>query len=213
MYNIKVEKGRLSIVKGKMAAGKTMALLIDAKDYIDFELGALFFTLEQPSCKLLNKFFDKVKAKRLHQNYMHVVDMAMSLESIMSIIDDAKEKVEVIYIDSLEAIKVNKEVENKEKYIIETISKKAKEINLPIVITSQVSKENEENRDVNAIIDEIKALFKDEALYKDALKQIVARDFSGFESYDYFSANVKIVDNDNNVANFTSFNLSDYFNN
>ena len=75
---------------------------------------------------------------------MHVVDMAMSLESIMSIIDDAKEKVEVIYIDSLEAIKVNKEVENKEQYIIETISKKAKEINLPIVITSQVSKENEE---------------------------------------------------------------------
>ena len=115
--------------------------------------------------------------------------------------------------DSLEAIKVNKEVENKEQYIIETISKKAKEINLPIVITSQVSKENEENRDVNAIIDEIKALFKDEALYKDALKQIVARDFTGFESYDYFSANVKIVDNDNNVANFTSFNLSDYFNN
>ena len=159
MYNIKVEKGRLSIVKGKMAAGKTMALLIDAKDYIDFELGALFFTLEQPSCKLLNKFFDKVKAKRLHQNYMHVVDMAMSLESIMSIIDDAKEKVEVIYIDSLEAIKVNKEVENKEQYIIETIAKKAKELNL------------------DAIHDSVHEMARDEARHGKAFEGLLKRYF------------------------------------
>ena len=36
MYFIKTEKGKLTIVKGKTAAGKSMALLADAKDYIDF---------------------------------------------------------------------------------------------------------------------------------------------------------------------------------
>ena len=80
MDTIKVENGKLTVLKGKMAAGKSMAMLIDAKDYIDFKMGVLFFSLEQSSAKIYDKFFDKVKAKKENSAFMHVIDMASSLK-------------------------------------------------------------------------------------------------------------------------------------
>ena len=136
MYIIKTEKGKLTIVKGKTAAGKSMALLADAKDYIDFKMGVLLFTLEQPSTKLLKKTFSKVKAKKEHADCMHIIDMAFSLETIENVIEDARDSIDVVYIDSLEKIKVSEEVANKDQYIISRLSKLALKKQLPIVILS-----------------------------------------------------------------------------
>ena len=83
MDTIKVENGKLTVLKGKMAAGKSMAMLIDAKDYIDFKMGVLFFSLEQSSAKIYDKFFDKVKAKKEHGDCMHIVDSAFSLKALL----------------------------------------------------------------------------------------------------------------------------------
>ena len=215
MYIIKTEKGKLTIVKGKTAAGKSMALLADAKDYIDFKMGVLLFTLEQPSTKLLKKLFSKVKAKKEHADCMHIVDMAFSLETIEKVIEDACESIDVVYIDSLEKIKVNEEVNDKNHYIMARLTKLAEKKQVPIVVTSQVSQENDiiANFNTDKIVEETRKLFENEEDYNKAIKHIVLRNFSGYESYDYFSSNVHVVDEDNKVTQFSSINLSDYFNN
>ena len=61
--------------------------------------------------------------------------------------------------------------------------------------------------------EETRKLFENEEDYNKAIKHIVLRNFSGYESYDYFSSNVHVVDEDNKVTQFSSINLSDYFNN
>lgn len=215
MEIIKVEKGKLTIVEGKTAAGKTMALLVDAENYIHFKMEVLFFTLEQPAFKLYNKFFDKVKAKKENGDCMHIVDSAYSLSSIEAVIKDIKEGIDVIYIDSIQNILVKEDIDNKYHYITSRLVKLAEEMKLPIVITSQVSLENDSivNSNTDKVVEEIKSLFACKEDYEKSIKHIVLRDFSGFESYDYFSSNVSIVDNEDIVKSFSSFNLSDYFNN
>ena len=159
--------------------------------------------------------FSKVKAKKEHADCMHIVDMAFSLETIEKVIEDARENIDVVYIDSLEKIKVGEDVNNKEHYVMERLTKLAEKKQLPIVITTQVSQENDiiANFNTDKIVEEIKALFVNEEEYNKAIKHIVLRNFSGYESYDYFSSNVHVVENDNTVTQFSSINLSDYFNN
>jgi replicative DNA helicase len=207
MDTIKVENGKLTVLKGKMAAGKSMAMLIDAKDYIDFKMGVLFFSLEQSSSKIYDKFFDKVKAKKENSAFMHVIDMASSLDTIERIIDDAKGKISIIYIDSIEAIRGSKNDD-----VLRKLHKIAKETKTPIVITSQVSAKNEDTTDLDKLVDEIKELIPSD-IYNDCNKQIVLRNFSKYESYDYFSSTVRTVNPDGSVDNYSTFNLSDYFNN
>ena len=153
MDTIKVAKGKLTVVKGKMAAGKSMAMLIDAKDYIDFKMGVLFFSLEQSSSKIYDKFFDKVKAKKENSSFMHVVDMATSLDTIEKVIEDAKGKVSIIYIDSIESIRGSKNDD-----VLLKLHSIAKETGTPIVISSQVSVENEDTTDFAKLVEEIKQL-------------------------------------------------------
>lgn len=207
MDTIKVENGKLTVLKGKMAAGKSMAMLIDAKDYIDFKMGVLFFSLEQSSSKIYDKFFDKVKAKKENSSFMHVIDMASSLDTIERVIDDAKGKISIIYIDSIEAVRGSKNDD-----VLRKLHKIAKETKTPIVITSQVSAKNEDTTDLDKLVDEIKELIPSE-IYDDCNKQIVLRNFSKYESYDYFSSTVRTVNPDGSVDNYSTFNLSDYFNN
>ena len=207
MDTIKVENGKLTVLKGKMAAGKSMAMLIDAKDYIDFKMGVLFFSLEQSSSKIYDKFFDKVKAKKENSAFMHVIDMASSLDTIERVIDDAKGKVSIIYIDSIEAIRGSKNDD-----VLRKLHKIAKETKTPIVITSQVSAKNEDTTDFDKLVGEIKELVPAD-IYDDCNKQIVLRNFSKYESYDYFSSTVRTVNPDGSVDNYSTFNLSDYFNN
>lgn len=207
MDTIKVENGKLTVLKGKMAAGKSMAMLIDAKDYIDFKMGVLFFSLEQSSSKIYDKFFDKVKAKKENSAFMHVIDMASSLDTIEKVIEDAKGKVSIIYIDSIEAIRGSKNDD-----VLRKLHKIAKETKTPIVITSQVSAKNEDTTDLDKLVDEIKELIPSD-IYDDCNKQIVLRNFSKYESYDYFSSTVRTVNPDGSVDNYSTFNLSDYFNN
>jgi replicative DNA helicase len=207
MDTIKVENGKLTVLKGKMAAGKSMAMLIDAKDYIDFKMGVLFFSLEQSSSKIYDKFFDKVKAKKENSAFMHVIDMASSLDTIEKVIEDAKGKVSIIYIDSIEAIRGSKNDD-----VLRKLHKIAKETKTPIVITSQVSAKNEDTTDLDKLVDEIKELIPSD-IYNDCNKQIVLRNFSKYESYDYFSSTVRTVNPDGSVDNYSTFNLSDYFNN
>lgn len=207
MDTIKVENGKLTVLKGKMAAGKSMAMLIDAKDYIDFKMGVLFFSLEQSSSKIYDKFFDKVKAKKENSAFMHVIDMASSLDTIEKVIEDAKGKVSIIYIDSIEAVRGSKNDD-----VLRKLHKIAKETKTPIVITSQVSAKNEDTTDFDKLVDEIKELIPSD-IYNDCNKQIVLRNFSKYESYDYFSSTVRTVNPDGSVDNYSTFNLSDYFNN
>ncbi len=207
MDTIKVENGKLTVLKGKMAAGKSMAMLIDAKDYIDFKMGVLFFSLEQSSSKIYDKFFDKVKAKKENSAFMHVIDMASSLDTIERVIDDAKGKISIIYIDSIEAIRGSKNDD-----VLRKLHKIAKETKTPIVITSQVSAKNEDTTDLDKLVGEIKELVPAD-IYDDCNKQIVLRNFSKYESYDYFSSTVRTVNPDGSVDNYSTFNLSDYFNN
>ena len=207
MDTIKVEQGKLTVLKGKMAAGKSMAMLIDAKDYIDFKMGVLFFSLEQSSAKIYDKFFDKVKAKKENSAFMHVVDMASSLDTIEKVIEDAKGKVSIIYIDSIESVRGSKNED-----VLRKLHKIAKETNTPIVITSQVSTENEDTTDLSKLVYEIKDLIPSD-IYDDCNKQIVLRNFSKYESYDFFSSTVRTVNKDDSVETYSTFNLSDYFNN
>ena len=207
MDTIKVENGKLTVLKGKMAAGKSMAMLIDAKDYIDFKMGVLFFSLEQSSSKIYDKFFDKVKAKKENSAFMHVIDMASSLDTIERVIDDAKGKISIIYIDSIEAVRGSKNDD-----VLRKLHKIAKETKTPFVITSQVSAKNEDTTDLDKLVDEIKELIPAD-IYNDCNKQIVLRNFSKYESYDYFSSTVRTVNPDGSVDNYSTFNLSDYFNN
>ena len=207
MDTIKVAKGKLTVVKGKMAAGKSMAMLIDAKDYIDFKMGVLFFSLEQASCKIYDKFFDKVKAKKENSSFMHVVDMATSLDTIEKVIEDAKGKVSIIYIDSIESVRGSKNDD-----VLLKLHTIAKETGTPIVISSQVSVENEDTTDFAKLVEEIKQLLP-QSIYDDCNKQIVLRNFSKYESYDYFSSTVRTVNPDDSVEIYSTFNLSDYFNN
>ena len=207
MDTIKVENGKLTVLKGKMAAGKSMAMLIDAKDYIDFKMGVLFFSLEQSSAKIYDKFFDKVKAKKENSAFMHVIDMASSLDTIEKVIEDATGKVSIIYIDSIEAIRGSKNDD-----VLRKLHKIAKETKTPIVITSQVSAKNEDTTDFDKLVDEIKELIPSD-IYDDCNKQIVLRNFSKYESYDYFSSTVRTVNLDGSVDTYSTFNLSDYFNN
>ncbi len=207
MDTIKVENGKLTVLKGKMAAGKSMAMLIDAKDYIDFKMGVLFFSLEQSSAKIYDKFFDKVKAKKENSAFMHVIDMASSLDTIEKVIEDATGKVSIIYIDSIEAVRGSKNDD-----VLRKLHKIAKETKTPIVITSQVSAENEDTTDFDKLVGEIKELVPAD-IYDDCNKQIVLRNFSKYESYDYFSSTVRTVNPDGSVDTYSTFNLSDYFNN
>ena len=207
MDTIKVENGKLTVLKGKMAAGKSKARLIDAKDYIDFKMGVLFFSLEQSSAKIYDKFFDKVKAKKENSAFMHVIDMASSLDTIEKVIEDATGKVSIIYIDSIEAVRGSKNDD-----VLRKLHKIAKETKTPIVFTSQVTAENEDTTAFDKLVDEIKELIPSD-IYDDCNKQIVLRNFSKYESYDYFSSTVRTVNLDGSVDTYSTFNLSDYFNN
>lgn len=215
MEIIKSEKGKLTIVEGKTAAGKTMSLLIDAENFVHFNMDVLFFTLEQPAYKLYNKFFDKVKAEKEHGECMHIVDSAFSFEAIEAVINNVNDKINIVYIDSIQNIIVDENVTNKYHYITSRLIELASKKNIAIVISSQVSLENDSisNQNTNAVIEEIKSFFKTKEEYEKSIKHLVLRDFSGFESYDYFSSKISLINNDNSVIEYSSFNLSDYFNN
>ena len=62
------------------------------------------------------------------------------------------------------------------------------------------------------LVGEIKELVPAD-IYDDCNKQIVLRNFSKYESYDYFSSTVRTVNPDGSVDTYSTFNLSDYFNN
>ena len=147
MELIRVAKGHLTILTGKTDMGKSTITVYECSENLRNGQKVIFFSYEYCQSIICNKLVSHFHCDWSQLLNLNVVDAAnIPLNSLISYCKAKKDNVDVIYIDYLDLLKnatypkAKDEAEDFEhiKEICKALAKLAKELNIPIVLLSQV---------------------------------------------------------------------------
>ena len=173
---LQLNKGDLIVIASRPAMGKT-TFLLNILDHITLEenKSILFFSLEDGKEKILNRLkiynFNFLKRAPIYIKS----DAPYSIDDICMEAKKIKEEkqIEAIIIDYLQLIQFNKNRllsrDNEINEILKNIKGLAKILDIPIIITSQLSRECEKRDDKKPIIDDFSNSKKAITTYSDKI--------------------------------------------
>ena len=147
MELIKVAKGHLTILTGKTDMGKSTITVYECSENLRNGQKVIFFSYEYCKSIICNKLVSHFHCDWSQLLNFNVVDASnISLNSLIAYAKAKKDNVDVIYIDYLDLLKnatypkAQSEEEDFEhiKDICKALAKLAKELNVPIVLLSQI---------------------------------------------------------------------------
>ena len=145
---IKSENGVLTILTGKPDMGKSTITVYDCSENLKVGRRVMFFSYEYCQSIIYNKLVSHFKISWSQLFNLNVIDAnGLNLQSLINIVRNKKGFVDAVYIDFLDLLKKSTyqkegatEEENLKQIqeIIKELSALAKEMNIPIVLLSQV---------------------------------------------------------------------------
>ena len=148
MEIIKTQKGYLTILTGKTDMGKSTITIYDAAELLKEGQNVIFFSYEYSQSIIYNKLISHFKVGWSHLLRLNVVNsMGLGIDALVNYAK-AKQKnnISAIYIDYLDLLvestfgKTENEADNLKwiQKIVEDLAKLAKDLDLPIILLSQV---------------------------------------------------------------------------
>ena len=147
MEIIKSEPGYLTILTGKTDMGKSTITVYDASELLKLGKNVIFFSYEYCQSIIYNKLISHFGVGWSTLFHLNIVDaMGLNLRDITEIIKAKKDDVSAVYIDYLDLLrkstyaKPESETEDLKQIqqIVNDLAELAKELNIPIVLLSQV---------------------------------------------------------------------------
>lgn len=145
---IKSENGLLTILTGKPDMGKSTITVYDCSENLKIGKRVMFFSYEYCQSIIYNKLVSHFKISWSQLFNLNVIDAnGLNLQSLINIVRNKKGLVDAVYIDFLDLLKKSTyhkegatEEENLKQIqeIIKELSALAKEMNIPIVLLSQI---------------------------------------------------------------------------
>jgi hypothetical protein len=147
MEIIKSEKGYLTILTGKTDMGKSTITIYDASEFLKMGQNVIFFSYEYCQSIIYNKLISHFGVGWPTLFHLNIVDaMGLGVQALTEIVRAKREDVSAVYIDYLDLlqkstfIKPEGETEDLRQIqkIIEDLAALAQELNIPIILLSQV---------------------------------------------------------------------------
>ena len=167
MELIKTQNGYLTILTGKTDMGKSTITVYDCSEQIKAGKSVLFFSFEYCQCIIYNKLITHFGLKWQDLFKLNVIDASnLNLQNVIETIKAKKGQVDTVYIDYLDLLRnatypgSNDDVNmlNQIQTICRELAKVAKELEITIVLLSQVGSESTFEQTVdrlNAFTDKI----------------------------------------------------------
>lgn len=152
MEIIKTEKGFLTILTGKTDMGKSTITVYDASEFLKVGQNVVFFSYEYCQSIIYQKLISHFGVGWSSLLHINIVDAAgLTIHSLIDVVKSKKESIDVVYIDYLDLLKdasfakARTDAENLKQIqqIVEELAALAKELNIPIVLLSQVGSSSE----------------------------------------------------------------------
>ncbi len=158
---VKLTKGELIVIASRPGMGKsTFVQNILSNMAIKENKAVLFFSLEESSESIENKLsiinsmgeVDKFKLYEQYQKQVYILSNApYTIDDICNNSHELKKDIDLIIIDYLQLIQFDKKKllsrDNEIKEILKKLKMLAKELDVPIIITSQLSRKMESRED------------------------------------------------------------------
>ena len=160
MEIIKSEKGKLTILTGKTDMGKSTITVYDASENLKIGKNVIFFSYEYCQSIIYNKLISHFQVGWSSLLRLNIVDAAkMNIHFLTEMVRSKKESVDVVYIDYLDLLreatfaeaKSEAETMKQIQSIIKELSELAKELNIPVILLSQVGAHSDFTNTVNEL--------------------------------------------------------------
>ena len=147
MELIKVQKGYLTILTGKTDMGKSTITVYECSENLRNGQKVIFFSYEYCQSIICNKLVSHFNCGWSQMLNLNIVDASnISLNSLVAYAKAKKDNVDIIYVDYLDLLKnatypkAQSEAEDFEqiKEICKALAKLAKELDVPVVLLSQI---------------------------------------------------------------------------
>ena len=157
---LKLEKGKLVVLAGRPSMGKSDFTLDIVKSILKENKSVLMFNMESTKEMILKKLFNN--ESKLNMENLVINDKGgITIDEIIEICRETKKQnnLELIIIDYLQLIGVVKSLDTR-KEEIDVIVKKTKELtkemNIPVILVSELSRSLEIRKDKRPILDDFK---------------------------------------------------------
>ena len=169
MEIIKTQKGYLTILTGKTDMGKSTITVYDAAELLKIGQKVIFFSYEYRQSIIYNKLISHFNVSWSALLGLNIVNaMGLGIDSVVRYAKAKQNYVDAIYIDYLDLLvestfgKTEDEAENLKRIqkIIEDLAKLAKELDVPIILLSQVGSSSNFEKAVdrlNSFTEKVKA--------------------------------------------------------
>ena len=216
MEIIKTQKGYLTILTGKTDMGKSTITVYDAAELLKIGQKVIFFSYEYRQSIIYNKLISHFNVSWSALLGLNIVNaMGLGIDSVVRYAKAKQNYVDAIYIDYLDLLvestfgKTEDEAENLKRIqkIIEDLAKLAKELDVPIILLSQVGSSSNFEKAVdrlNSFAEKVKAgnVFKmfigkgniiDSRINYDDIAHLILVD--GYDLRHFSSINIKEIYN------------------
>lgn len=155
---VKLEEGKLFVIAGRPAMGKSDFTLDVVKNILKENKSVLMFNMESTKEMILKKIFNN-ESKLNVENLFINDNGGIAINEIIEICRETKKQnnLELIIIDYLQLIRITKSL-NTRKEEIDEIVKKIKELteemNIPIILISELSRSLEIRKDKRPTLDD-----------------------------------------------------------
>lgn len=158
MEIIKTEKGYLTILTGKTDMGKSTITIYDASESLKLGQNVVFFSYEYCQSIIYNKLISHFKTSWSNLLHLDIVDSSgVSLHMLVDYVRAKKGEVDAVFVDYLDLLKnctfAKAESEGEDmrqiRQIVDELSALAKELNIPVVLLSQVGSSSNFEETVN----------------------------------------------------------------
>ena len=176
---IKTEKGHLTLLTGKTDMGKSTITIYECSENLRDGQKVMFFSYEYCQSIIYNKLISHFKVGWAQLFNLNIVDASdLSLDMLLRTVRAKKDNVDVIYIDYLDLLRnaTYETAQNEEEAleqiqeICRTLASLANELNIPVILLSQVGASSEFEKTVERL-----NLFTEKVENKNAYKMFIGK--------------------------------------
>lgn len=217
MEIIKSEKGYLTILTGKPDMGKSTITVYDCSEALKIGKKVMFFSYEYCQSIIYNKLTSHFRTNWSQLFNLNIVDAnGLNAQSLMHIVRNKKGNVDVVYIDFLDLLKNstypviegNNEHELEQiQEIVKELAELAKEMNIPIVLLSQVGSSSNFERAVDRLNS-----FGEKVEGNNVIKMFIGKGNIIDERIDYSDIVHIILVDGYNLRLYSSINIKEIYN-
>lgn len=215
MEVIKLEKGYLTILTGKTDMGKSTITVFECGENLRAGQKVAFFSYEYCQSIIYNKLISHFNLGWSQLMNLNIVDASgINLDTLVTIMREKKGNVDAIYVDYLDLLKEatfpKAETEQKDleqiQEIVRVLAKLAKELDVPVVLLSQVGSSSNFEKAVERLNS-----FTEKVETHNAIKMFIGKGNIIDSRIDYSDIVHVILVDEYNLRHFSSINIKEIY--